>query len=338
MRRIPAFVSAAVGASVLAAALAGCAGPSADVTACTPTIGSGDASELVSARGSIGQKPRVDLPTPLVSDSTQRTVLEEGEGVVAQKGMAVDFDVIVFDAATGAELVSVGFDDPQGVRYRAGVPTATTNTVSTLADALVCAQEGQRFALVSTILDSRLSFTHLGLSDDDTVVFVVDVQGVFPGKADGVNQVPPDGLPVVVTAPDGTPGITVPDGEAPDATRIAAIKKGGGEAVAEGDRVVANVAVWRWPVATATPASVYTTWESVPSTLTVVEDATGQEGVVPALFQALVGSTVGSQLLIVAVPADTYGDGEWPSATAPGDTLIYVIDVLGIQSRSDDAE
>lgn len=338
MRRIPAFVSAVVGTSVLAAALAGCAGPSTDAAACTPTVASGSASEVVTARGGIGQEPRVNLPVPLVADGTQRTVLVEGEGLVAEKGMTVDFDIVAFEATTGGKLISVGFDDPQAARYRAGLATSTTTKVSSIADALVCAQAGQRLVVVSTVLESRISFTQFGLTDDNTVVFVIDVQAVHLGRADGVNQIPPDGLPVVVTAPDGRPGITIPDDEVPDASRFATIKAGGGATVLEGDRVVANLTVWRWPVATLNPVEVYTTWDKAPSTLTIMEDATGKEGVVPVMFDALVGTTVGSQLLIVGVPADTYGDGEWPSGSAAGDTLVYVIDVLGIVGRADSSE
>ena len=39
---------------------------------------------------------------------------------------------------------------------------------------------------------------------------VIDVTAAYLGKADGFNQLPKDGMPTVVTAVDGTPGITVP--------------------------------------------------------------------------------------------------------------------------------
>ena len=44
----------------------------------------------------------------------------------------------------------------------------------------------------------------------------------------------------------------------------------------------------------------------------------------------MVGSTVGSRLLLVVPPGDGYGDaGNETASIPPGETLVYVIDVLG---------
>jgi peptidylprolyl isomerase len=55
----------------------------------------------------------------------------------------------------------------------------------------------------------------------------------------------------------------------------------------------------------------------------------GGEGVIPAWNKALVGQTVGSQLLLVVPPAEGYGAEGAPSAgIAPTDTLVFVVDIL----------
>ena len=121
MRRIPALVSTAALATVLAASLVGCStGPSTDVDSCTPLYASGDASELVKATGEVGEQPKIDFPTPIVSTTPERTVLVEGDGIVETTGMTVDFDAVILDAATGEQLLATKFDGSPGVRYRAG--------------------------------------------------------------------------------------------------------------------------------------------------------------------------------------------------------------------------
>jgi peptidylprolyl isomerase len=332
VRRIPALVSTAALATVLAASLVGCSsGPSTDVDSCTPLYTPGDASSLVEATGEVGSAPKVDFPAPLVSKTPERSVLEEGSGIVATTGMTVDFDASIFDASTGEQLLATKYDGSQGVRYRAGAASSADAEPGSLADALVCAQADQRLAVTSTVLESGLDFSSVGLGDDDSVVFVVDVQAVYLAKADGVNQLPQDGMPNVVTAPDGTPGITLPDGAPPADTRVATIKAGSGEALADGDNAVLNLSIWVWPTDGSDITQPYTSWGKAPVTQPVSEDATGKAGVPAGVYEALVGAKVGSQVLVVVAPEDSFSDGAWPSGTQAGDTLVYVIDVLGIQ-------
>jgi len=333
VRRFSALVSTAALATVLAATLVGCStGPSTDVDSCTPLFAPGDASELVTATGAVGSEPKVEFPAPLVSKSPERSVLEEGEGIVATTGMTVDFDASIFNATTGDKLLATKFDGSQGVRYRAGASSsAEGEEPGSLADALVCAQAGQRIAVTSTVLESGLDFSSVGLADDDTVVFVVDVQAVYLAKADGANQLPKDGMPTVVTAPDGTPGITVPDGDPPADTRSSVIKAGSGEAIADGDKAVLNLSIWVWPTDGGDVTQPYTSWGKTPITQPIANDPTGQQGVSKGVYDALLGAKVGSQVLVVVAPEDSYADGAWPSGTTAGDTLVYVIDVLGIQ-------
>lgn len=332
MRRIPALVSTAALATVLVASLVGCStGPSTDADACSPVYPSGDSSELVKATGDVGEQPKIDFPAPISASTPERTVLVEGDGMVATTGMTVDFDAAILDAATGDQLLATKFDGSPGVRYRAGESAAEDAPVGSLAGALVCAQAGQRLAVTSTVLDSGLDFSSVGLTEDASVVFVIDVQAVYLAKADGVNQLPTDGMPNVVTAPDGTPGITLPDGGPPSESAHSTIKAGNGAPIADGDNAVINLSIWVWPGDGSDISQAYTSWGSVPLTQPVTEDPTAQTGVPKGVYDALLGAKVGSQVLAVVVPADSYAEGAWPGGTNSGDTLVYVIDVLGIQ-------
>ncbi len=321
MRRTPALVSSVAVVAVLSAALTGCAASPDDVTACEPMLAPGNASSLVTATGDVGTAPRVTIPTPLVSTQAQRSVLEHGEGLVARVGMIVDFDAAVYDAATGELLDKTTFDGTQGVRYRAGVETsAQQEQPPSVAQALVCAQPGQRIVLTTTVAETGLN---IGADPESSLVFVIDVQDVFLGKADGVNQLPKDGLPVVVTAPDGSVGITVPSGiQAPSEYRTATIKLGAGAKLAKDDLAVLQLASWSWPLgddAEVTQKS--STWDAgrTPSTLELTDE--GDLALPAELLDALVGLPVGSQLLAVVPPAD--------GAT---EATVFVIDVLGIQT------
>ena len=316
MRRTPALVSSVATVAVLSAVLVGCSASPDDASACTPLIAAGDTSELVTATGEPGTRPTVDVPAPLVAKSPERSVLEAGTGLVAQEGMTVDYDAVLLDGETGAPLQQTSFD---GVAHltRAGGEGA-------MAQAFVCAQPGERIAVTTTLADSGLSSGTAGEADlARTLVLVLEVHGVYLGQANGLNQVPPDGLPVVVTAPDGTVGITIPSGIAiPAADRTADIKLGSGTKLAEGDAAVVQVGTWTWPADGTAARQKSSTWDSNPELLTVTGE--GQQALPGAILEALVGTPIGSQVLIVAAPT-----------SEGGDATVYVIDVLGIRPPSD---
>lgn len=327
MRRTSALVSSVATVAMLSAVLAGCAASPDDVSACTPLLAPGDVSELVSATGAVGSKPTVDVPAPLVVKDSQRSVLVEGSGLVAQKGMTVDFDATVLDGESGSVLLSTKFDPADPVRFRAGLKTSSTQEdVPALAASLTCAQAGERLAVTTSSAESGLDLQSVGITDaDHAIVFVVDVRAVYLGKADGINQIPGDGLPVVVTAPDGTVGITIPSGiDVPSSDRIATIKLGSGPKLAADDDAVLQLAVWTWPTDGSDATSKSSTWKtgSTPQTVTLVTD--GEKALPAPLIDALVGATVGSQILVVVAPS-----GDVTDAT------IYVIDVLGVREPAD---
>jgi peptidylprolyl isomerase len=301
---------------MLAAVLAGCAASPDDASACTPLIAPGDASELVTATGEVGSLPTVDIPAPLVSSSPQRSVLETGSGLVASEGMTVDYDAVLVDGESGAPLQQTSFDGTAHL--------ARTGGEGSMSQAFVCAQAGDRLAVTTTIEDSGLASATATKPDlARTIVLVLDITGVYLGKADGVNQLPQDGMPVVVTAPDGTVGITIPSGiEVPSANRTSTIKLGSGAKLSEGDEAVLQVGVWTWPADGSGATQKSTTWDTAPVAVTLTA---GDASALPTpVIDALVGTPVGSQVLVVVAPT-----GDSP------DAAVYVVDALGIRPPSD---
>ncbi len=317
LRQLPALVLAAA----LATTLAAC-------TSSAAAFEPGDASSTVTATGAVGgSAPTVEFPTPLVTEDSQRSTLVEGEGDPIAAGDQVDFAYTVLDGASGQSLGAFGFaDDGKYGRTSAGAGTTS------LSQSLAGTRVGGRYALTTT---AALGFGpgtlgQLGLADDATLVLVIDVLDARPGKSEGVNQLPLDGMPAVVTAVDGTPGITVPDIDPPTTTRISTIKLGSGPVVEDGANLVVHFSGWVWPTADAPLSQFQSTWTGQRA----VNITASPEALVPGFADAVIGANVGDQVLAVIAPEDGYGDTPPAQSAIPaGATLIFVIDILGIQEQ-----
>jgi peptidylprolyl isomerase len=313
VRRLPALLTAVALATVLASSLTACAGdPGSE--GCTPVYQPGGASELVTATGSA---PDVSFPTPLITEGSQVSTLKKGTGDPIGDRATVDLQLTILDGATGNLLVSDSSKD-QVRRYVAAGKDSSLN------QALLCAKVDGRIALTTT---AEAGFgpgalKDAGFSDDDTLVIVMDIDAVYLGKADGINQLPEDGMPNVVTAPDGRPGIQVPSTDAPEELRVETVKAGDHATVKNGDAVVVHFSSFTWPAPGDLPNEVDSSWPGTPTTVKVDKKATASaaQGVPPAAAAQLVGTKVGSQVLVVIPPDDQSED-----------TIIVVIDVLGIQ-------
>ena len=283
----------AVTALVLTAGLlTGCSGDL--FGGCTPVFQPGDASSTVSASGEIDESPAIEFPTPLIPDGVERSVLLRGEGDPVAEGDTVRLELTMIDASSD-EVIAEG-----------GATIAANDAYLGLGESLVCATPGTRLAVVGDPAD-------LGLNAAAPVVVVIDVEEVFLGKANGVNQLPLDGMPTVVTAVDGTPGIAVGYAAVPDEARTSTIKAGGGATVEGGDTVIFHGRSWSWAADGDPSIGELDTWARFQPQTLEIDDAS-EEPVV----QALEGAKVGSQLLVVVPGAD-----EAPAT-------IFVLDVLGI--------
>ncbi|MGE3193056.1 MAG: hypothetical protein AB7K08_06275 [Microbacteriaceae bacterium] len=312
MRRMTASIGIA---ALLAASLAGCAAVPG-FGGCNPVFEAGDSSRIVTANGS-----SADFPTPLVVTSPEVSTLSSGDGALVRKGDQVSFTATTYFGADGQKLSG---DTAAAQRFEAGV---TDNAIS---EALVCAHVGDRLALVSTTADAygEGAGASGNLADDDTLVTIIDIDAAYLGKADGFNQLPQDGMPTVVTAVDGTPGVSVLAVDAPENTRFSLIKGGDGRTVKKDDVVVLHYSLWTWPgTKGGEPVPVSNTWDSHKSqdfTMTAAEN-----GLPQGILDALIGQKVGSQVLLVLTP----GDDSFTEDTAPSGadaTYIFVFDILGI--------
>jgi hypothetical protein len=322
VRRLPALV-AAVG--LVGFGLVGCASAQPSGGACERGVSPDPAvSELVSVEGDLGEMPELEAYTPVQTDSTMWADVLTGEGTaIRTDDQLVVFDLAVFDGESGEQLVSTPFDGT----LEAAPLTQWTGIFPTLEESLACAREGGRVVSVipSGDLDEQTA-EGLGLAPGATAIVVTDLRKVYLDKADGDDQfVTGHGMPTVVRAPDGRPGIIVPDTAPPSDLQVQVLKKGRGELVT-GDA----------PVRVAYTGVL---WDD-----RTVFDSTWDEGKTPASFeldqvvegfgQALEGQTVGSQVLIVIPPELGYGDDDAGSIPG-GSTLVFVVDILGIDAPAE---
>lgn len=316
--RLRPFVVLSV-AVVSAVLFAGCSGlGGGDETSSPTSTGSADLcgaaapagpqSDAVTATGDVGTPPEVsfDFPIDATELPTQRTVLVTGDGDELVAGDYLNFGYTILDGTTGAVLDVGGFEPGQLMPQQI--------SPDGLGAFFGCATIGSRIAVVAATGDTTTP----------SVVYVLDALGINPTAAWGEEQAPVAGMPTVTLDADGTPNITVPtDDTPPTETEIAVLKKGDGYTVAASDQVLVQFRGARWSTGELFDGG--DTWTGDSPYMG------GADKFVPGFTKALVGQTVGSQVLVVIPPADGYGEGEINTTDLKGDTLVFVIDILGAQ-------
>ena len=300
-------------------------------SSCDPLSSAGDASNLISATGAIGEVPEVSFPKPVITTGLETTILTKGDGDVLYNGDIADIQATLYVGETGELLTSTDYDPTNPVRLTVG------DVASAMAESIQCQTVGTRAATVLTVEEMYGADTldpSLELANDDTLVLVTDIGNHYLGRANGSLAAPASGVPAVVTATDGTPGITIPSSNPPTDLRIANIRNGDGATVKEGDQVVVHYTGVLWNSDGVKSTIFDSSWDrNQPSTFEAKEmdEGDASTGLIPGLAQALIGNTVGSQVITVIPPEFGYPEGSAPTSIPAGSTLVFVLDILGIQ-------
>ncbi|GGM50183.1 FKBP-type peptidyl-prolyl cis-trans isomerase [Microbacterium saperdae] len=294
--------------SLAVLALTGCtAAPSFDGAGCDRAAGGDGIQDAVTVTGDFGEAPKVTVFSPLSIKEPAYADLTVGDGRAIENGsQVVSLELSLYSGNTGKKVFATSYDESQR-----GLSTTDSWSEQSpgLGEVLQCATAGSRIvAGLTPDAFGAKSLSGIGLEDDDNVVFVIDVVDVFPSKAEGTLQFnDAAGMPTVVRAPDGTPGVIIPDtAAAPAETAVQTLIKGDGPALTADQTPVVNVTAVNWD----DKSIVTTTWGTTPR----LDLGTA----VPEVGKALVGATVGSQLLVVVPGVD--------QASA----IVYVVDLLGV--------
>ncbi|QMU98133.1 hypothetical protein FVO59_13685 [Microbacterium esteraromaticum] len=295
MRKTTAAVSALALSTIV---LTGCsaAAPTFEGAACERQS-SATLESSVSVSGDFGA-PRVDVESPvhLGKLSYADAIVGDGRAITDERQEAILARVLV-NGTTGQTI---------SAQLKLWSPESAGAELPGVDEALKCATEGSR--IVVAIPASELpegAAQQIGLGSKGSLLAVYDVRYTTLPKADGspvFNDAP--GLPSVVRAPDGRPGVIVPDTAAPKEAVTETLLQGAHEKVGDGTALIRSTSVG-W-----TSRSVgQTTWDGT---------LTGTDGLPSEVAEAVSKARVGSQLMVV-VPTQS---GE--------DATVHVVDVLGV--------
>lgn len=302
--------------------LAGCAVveppmESSSATLCDP-VESGEASEVVSVSGEKDGEIELTFPTPLNSEESQTTIIQEGEGREFTGEAVSRFQFSFYNSTTADLIASTGFDaDSQLLKN-----FVTAENVPNFCNAFAGIPMGSSFVSVFTPEDFHggQGIPDLGLEPENGVVMYVELEDFSYPRATGESNPQQAGFPTVILAPDGQPGIQPLDGTAPDQFSRNVLIEGSGDEIEIGDVVNVHYSGWTWD-----GTQFDSSWENgMPAEFTVSD-----QSLIGGFVQALEGVKAGSQVVAIIPPELGYGDAG--NASIPGGaTLVFVVDVLSI--------
>jgi peptidylprolyl isomerase len=311
--------AAIVAFASIALLLAGCQGPPTVTTGphdCEPAA-SGEGSDAVHVRGALAEVPQVTFAEPLEVARTQRTIVQPGGGRIAKSGSLVTFAYTAINGNTGEDLDSVGYRSPYSQAVLDG-----SSLVAGMETALLCSTAGSRIAAVIPPADAfgDAGNERYGIGATDSVVLVIDVVSVAADRATGEPQTVMDSLPRVHVAATGEPQVTIPVAAPPPEFSATVLKKGGGDVVVAGSTVTIEYRGVIWGGGDRTFDS---SWRR--KDLVRMPTSNFLKGI----EDAMVGQTVGSQVLAILPPASGYGEhGNASLGIDANDTIVFVIDIL----------
>lgn len=289
---------------------------------------SGSEVESISITGAFGEAPEVSFDAPLDVPFTQRVVIIEGNGSAIANGDDIVIDYALYNAASGEKIEDSGYDKVSPTVLRLDVDAPVFAGVSLTA---ACSTEGSR---VAGLIPASEAFgpdgaPDFGMGPGDGLLFILDVISIKPpaeaplDRIEGEPAEPGEGFPGVEYDDLGAPTVTIPEGAVPTEFALTTVIAGDGVLVGAGDVVVVQYHGVNWNTGEVFDSS----WSrNQPATF-----PTG--GVIPGFRDALIGQTVGSRVIVV-IPAELgYGPsgGTGDGSIGPEDTIVFVVDILGVQ-------
>jgi peptidylprolyl isomerase len=280
----------------------------------------GKNADSIQVDGAKGQVPTVKFATPLTSKIVETKVISEGNGPKITGDQLAQFDFVGVNAGTGKVFQATKFDGSDRVSQylrSGGNPD--------FCGALAGVREGSRVAVLfpAALAHQNKGVSDLGIGKDQGIVFVFDITKVYLPYAVGDGQAAQSGMPTVVRATTGEPGVTVPKTAAPKDEKVSVLIKGRGAEVKADDSITVHYSGFLWSDGSQFDSS-WTTGQ--PATFQLTK---GQ--LIDGFIEALVGQTVGSQILAVIPPDKGYGN-QVAGAIPANSTLVFVMDILGTES------
>lgn len=292
--------------------------PTSTGSAATPSPGPTANLDAITVTGAAGKEPTAKASWPVSTSTTQSKVLTQGSGRTVEKTSILTINYVGVNGRTGKVFDS---------SFKRGAPATfdLARVVPGFSKGLTGKKVGDRVLIVTSSADGYDAGggnPQAGIKVGDSLVFVVDILAVSFPHAEGTAVTPPSGLPKV-TVTDNVPTVTIGDATRPSSLVVQPLVKGTGPKVKASDIIDVRYRTWVW------------------SSGDMIEDgydaepvSSPLEGTIEGWKKGLVGQTVGSRVMLVVPPAMAYPDGTSDPSIAPGQTLVYVIDILFAQSGS----
>lgn len=297
----------------------------AAVEGCTP---SGPEVEGIDVSGAFGESPVVTFDPVSGVEATQRSVVIAGGGSEVALGDDILIDYALYNATSGEKIEESGYDElsPTVLRLDPSAPVFVGVSLT-----VACSTVGSR---VVGLIPASEAFgpdgaPELGMQAGDGLLFIVDVISIKEPPAPPLDRLegepaePGEGFPSISYDETGEPSVVIPEGDVPTEFALETLITGDGAVVAADAVVIVQYHGVNWNTGEVFDSS----WErGEPAVF-----PTG--GVIPGFRDGLVGQTVGSRVVIV-IPAELgYGPrgGTDDGSIGAEDTIVFVVDILGVQ-------
>ncbi|GAB3624815.1 hypothetical protein GCM10027418_29000 [Mariniluteicoccus endophyticus] len=261
------------------------------------------------------KEPKVEIPAPWAVDETRSKVLIPGDGPTVPENGTVEVHYYGVNGRTGQK-----FDDSFSRGQAIAFPL--DQVVPGFKKGLAGQKVGSRVLVAmpgKDGYDPSGGSPQAGIQVGDSLVFVVDIVGTQLDRATGDPVPPKSGLPEVTEDPQGNPVVKIA-GEKPAQLVTQPVIAGRGKPVQAADAITVRYMTLGWD-----GRIIESTYGKDPQT--------GQlDKLVPAWKEALVNQPVGSRVLIVSPPDKAYPQGNANPKIEPGETLVFVVDVLFTQA------
>lgn len=277
--------------------------------------------QITVSGGSDKAAPKVDLkPKPLSVEETTTRVVKPGDGAAVKGDEIVSVKYVLVNGKDSSQL------DTNFGKQNLGVNLSDDQLLPGLKKGLANQKVGSRILIAMPPKDAfgTQGNAQINVGGSDTIVFLMDVLSVEKPlrSAQGTPVKPADGLPTVNVEEGKAAAIAIPKGKKPPTKTVAQLLVDGtGKKVEAGQtiRVTYTGALWKdgknFDSSASSPTGYF-------------ETAIGQQKVIKAWDEQLVGKKVGSRVLLVVPPADGYGAAGSPPKISGTDTLVFVVDIL----------
>jgi peptidylprolyl isomerase len=288
-----------------------------DDEAADPSSGS-SSLDSVTVEGEFGTQPKVTFDGQVATRETTTEVLTEGDGPEVAAGDQVLTHLWMGNGFTQEKAFST---------YDQKKPELLTVGEETLSPVFREGIEGQtvgsRIMVAAPASDAfgEQGNPQLGIGNKDTVIVVVDLLSGVQEEPSGDPARAPSWAPELIEK-DGEPtGFDFDGLDGPsDALRSDELVEGDGPKVEKGQTIVVNYLGQVFGGKKPFDDS----FSREPTSFQI-----GVGAVVPGWDKTLVGTTVGSRVVMAIPPEDGYGNKGNPQAGIKGDdTLYFVVDVL----------